>query len=76
MTVSFTCHDVETEILHVNLREGHHTTCVSFSCQFIYNTNIDPVTDNVFKKFGLIFSTKFLSQSEAVTCCKFAKNND
>ena len=22
MTVSFTCHDVETEILHVNLREG------------------------------------------------------
>ena len=51
----------------------------------IYNTNIDLVNDNVFKKFGLILSIRSQDIEQKPNsdinqgpylCCKFAKNND
>ena len=51
----------------------------------IYNTNIDLVNDNVFKRFGLILSIRSQDIEQKpnsdinqgpLLCCKFAKNND
>ena len=51
----------------------------------IYNTNIDPVNDNVFTKFDLILSIRSEDIEQKTNsdinqgpllCCKFAKNND
>ena len=51
----------------------------------IYNTNLDSVTDNVYKNFGLILSIRsqdieqkpnFDINEGLLLCCQFAKSND